>query len=420
MKDRRRPSGFGFRGDSKIDELIDALGEDLSREEREYVERMKAYSSGKISVDNSEPAEVELRQREQETIRRDYAPTSPLYGSRQRQGEMCVKKSHPHKGKQPAKPEPPPQPKRSYQNDPRYKAFYDRLRQSNSSQVDYNEEVVPHTLDELEEQGWDGTLKAPVLQPQPSSQEVIKNIEMIRPSGAQDSDENAPGTIMLLDDGSIAVYKDSVSGKDYALFYFLEPDGSFAPRGIFLEQYEVQRIGQLPPEVFEEMRQSGRWEHDAVLFHLDKYQFAGHIRRLMARTPVPRETQYTKPVTIVERSRERERDERPITEERERPITKSDIHDDSEAEPERLRRRAPKRDILERGRVLRINVGGRIWESVCWTQDEISPIVAHDTNKEWALMHLDLTRFRDSIEYGELLSPERIAEIERNLAAHSS
>jgi hypothetical protein len=74
------------------------------------------------------------------------------------------------------------------------------------------------------------------------------------------------------------------------------------------------------------------------------------------------------------------------------------------------------RDPLERGRVIKINVGGRMWESVYWTSDEIGPIVAHDTNRQWALMHLDLSRFRDAIEYGEVLNARRLDEIGKSLA----
>ena len=58
-----------------------------------------------------------------------------------------------------------------------------------------------------------------------------------------------------------------------------------------------------------------------------------------------------------------------------------------------------------------------MWESVYWTTDEIGPIVAHNTNRDWSLMHLSLARFKDSLEYGELLAPEKLSEIEQSLAS---
>jgi hypothetical protein len=57
-----------------------------------------------------------------------------------------------------------------------------------------------------------------------------------------------------------------------------------------------------------------------------------------------------------------------------------------------------------------------VWEAVYWTSDELGPILAHDTNREWSLIHMDLSRFKDAIEYGELLSEEELEEIEQSLA----
>ena len=405
MVDNRRNSSKLNKKQAKLDQLIDALGKDLGKDEQEYISKLESYMSKRAPL-GDDPAlrEAELKQREQERERiRNYKPTSPLYDSRQRGQQQPVKK--------PTVVQSTPPKKRSYQDDPRYKEFYDRLRKTTRTQTNYDEEIVPTSLEELEEQGWDGTLKAPAPAPEPSTQERIKQIQIVRPDeGSSGPDDLSPGSIILLDDGSIAVYKDSVSGKDYALFYFLEPDGRFTPRGIFLEQYETQRLGQLAPAVFESMRKAGRWERDAVLFHLDKYEYASHLRRLMARTPVPHEYDHEHAPAVVDR-----RNGRSLETEGKTPELEAEPREAPAQEPEPVRPR-PKRDLLERGRVLRINVGGRVWESVCWTQDEISPIVAHNTNKEWALMHLDLARFRNSIEYGELLSERRIAEIERSLA----
>lgn len=335
---------------------------------------------------------------------------------------------------------PKAQGRRSYQDDPRYKEFYDRLRRANP-EPSYEEEPQPMSLDELEERGWDGVLRAPAPHPEPSTQERIKKLEELKrveqvrqiESVREDEDEFVPGTLMLLDDGSVAIYKDAVSGKDYALFYFLEPDGTIAPRGIFVKQYDAQRIGQLPKELFESMLRTNSWDRDAVVFHLDRYEYANHIRKLMMRTPAggafttrPRPVQRRAPAPVERPEPEAEPESEPAAEpqaptrptrlwrdeEEKRPPTQPE----PEYEPEPI---APKKDTLERGRIIRINVGGRIWESVCWTQDEISPIVAHNTNGDWALMHLDLSRFRDSIEYGNMLPPENIAEIEHSLAKQS-
>jgi hypothetical protein len=65
-------------------------------------------------------------------------------------------------------------------------------------------------------------------------------------------------------------------------------------------------------------------------------------------------------------------------------------------------------------------MGDRMWEAIHWGRDEQGALVAHRTSGEWALMHLDLGRFRDSLTYHEVLAPEIIQEIERSLVANST
>lgn len=293
-------------------------------------------------------------------------------------------------------------PKRSYQNDPRYREFYDRLKRQQPAQQDapsdYDEDPQPMSLEELERSGWTGTVQQPKLTPaRPQPQRPTSPVKPQRETPAVQqkapaAGDMSAGVVFKFDDDSVAVYKDAVSGKDYALFYFLEPNGLLAPRGIFLEQYEKQRIGKLPDDVLEQMWQSNRWDRDAVIFHLDKFEYATVIRRLETRTPAEN---YTRP------------------QQSQQPAPAPRVA----AAPEGPPTPAPvERDPLERGRVVRLNVAGKVWESVYWTKDEIGPIVAHDTNREWSLMHLDLSRFKDSIEYGELLDPEKLQEIEASLA----
>jgi hypothetical protein len=306
--------------------------------------------------------------------------------------------------------------KKSYQNDPRYRSFYENIRRAQQQQKpDYDEEVRPLTLDELEERGWDATVRNPTAVPAPVAQPPEEEIPQAVSGRALD--QVLPGTIMRLDDGSVAVYKDAVSGKDYALFYFLEPDGSLEPRGIFLEQYETQRIGMLPRELFDEMRRSRTWDRDAILYHLDQFEFRALVPHVSIPSPQPSgqsapalaPTPPPPPRPAARASASRAADKHPPA-----PIPK-------EHRPERRQdstaRSAP-REPLERGRIIKINIGGRNWEAVFWTRDEIGPIVAHDTNREWALMHLDLSRFKDSFEFGTLLGAEKLLEIEQSLARH--
>jgi hypothetical protein len=199
-----------------------------------------------------------------------------------------------------------------------------------------------------------------------------------------------PGSILCFDDGSLAIFKDAVSGKDYALFYFLEPNRSLSPRGIFLEQYDYQCIGLLPIYLFEAMKGANRWNRDCIIFHLYEWDFVQLIPS----------------------------DGAIVSSQVGRPATESNIHRPSSG-PVRLPDSEPHPILPGRGQVLRINVAGRVWEAVYWAKDEMGHVIAHCTNKKWALMHLDLNRFSDRMELGETLSPNEVDDIQRQLVTAS-
>jgi hypothetical protein len=195
---------------------------------------------------------------------------------------------------------------------------------------------------------------------------------------------------MTFDDGSLAIFKDAVSGKDYALFYFLEPTGVLSPRGIFLEQYEYKCIGRIPVHLFEAMKSQGRWDRDCVIFHLSEWDHVKLVPPQGGDSLIWSGTSSTGDAPGYGRQA---------------------VSPDQESKSGLTQRtRQP-----IRGQILKINVAGRVWESVFWGKDEMGSVVAHCTNKKWALMHLDLKRFEDSMELGELKPPSEIDQIQREL-----
>lgn len=408
MSYRSKPTGGKPREENELEKFLREMRGDGSPEEQLYLDSQRNKKASEIDFDDPAAVEAELRRLEYQRLQRDFRPSHPLYA--RPQGDVSSM-SEPKK----------PSGKGSYQNDPRYRDFYSRLKQANTRPTThYDEEVQPMSLEELDEQAWDGKVHPPTppvqspasklnsvspltqqpqQRPQPQMRRPAPPVTAPAPSAHAGSDMT--GSIMRFDDDSIGIYKDAVSGKDYALFYFLEPNGALAPRGIFLEQYEFQRIGHLPEQVFENMRRAGTWERDAIIFHLDKFDYAGYIRRLENRTPLAPEARPQRSAPMPEAQ--------PRMAEQPRPEPRR-------VEPTPPPESPPPRDPLERGRVIRINVGGKVWEAVYWTKDEIGAIVAHDTNREWSLMHLDLTRFKDSLEYGDLLAPEKLSDIEKSLA----
>jgi hypothetical protein len=388
--------------DKSLRELKESLGQDLSAEERAYLSSVESNLKNQIDYDKPEEVEAEIRRREREKLEKNYRPRAPLYGPR------LNNKSGKDEGNDTDFRH------QSYQQDPRYKAYYDRLRKDRADATKsqtYDDEVEAISMDDLEKRGYDKVtapqkpaITAPpklTIEPTPAPQvkideNVTTQFGVARPDlntpAARRQFEFASGAILRLDDGSIAIFKEPVSGKDYALLYFLQPDTTVVARGVFLQEYEVQRIGHLPEILMAEVIGTGRWDRDAVIYHLEKFDFAKCVRQVAlhqeGRVPSSSRTERSSGDSSVDVRQSSAEDTNPPT----------------------------VKNMLQRGRVLRINVGGKIWESVYWTKDEIGQIVAHDTNKEWALMHLDLSRFKDCIEYGDLLTGARLQEIERSLA----
>jgi hypothetical protein len=181
------------------------------------------------------------------------------------------------------------------------------------------------------------------------------------------------GSIIRLEDGSIGIYKGPIPGKEYHLVYHLRPDGSIRPEGIYLYAYRSEQLGCVTPEVLDDIQRSMRWERERIVHHLSSSEKSRLIPLLSPQA---------------------------IKEEVSAPIRK--------------------KESLERGRHLLIKIGNRLWDAIYWGSDELGQIVAHNTNKVWTLMHLNLGRFGDSLEYGDLISPEEIKEINDSLSQRLS
>jgi len=184
-----------------------------------------------------------------------------------------------------------------------------------------------------------------------------------------------PGTLVLWNNTHLGIYKEYVAEKEYDLVYVVEPDGRLQPKGICLFAYEPQRVGLLSDGIFRWMESTMRWERDALVCHFDDPELA---RTLLARAEPSEPT-----------------------------------------EPrEEAGRRSPQPKESSpwvRGRTFTIKVGKHQWVAVYWARDEIGAVVAHNTNRQWSLMHLDLDRFGPSVLLGDVLPDEQVLQIEKEL-----
>lgn len=238
--------------------------------------------------------------------------------------------------------------------------------------------------------------------------------------GAAASQKVGPGSIVCFDDKSIGIYKDAVSGRDYALFYFLNPDGSTMPEGVFLQCYQAKVIGVLPEPYFAELRDADAWNRDMIVFHLAKYDFVKHLdtlaehqeRKPSATKPRNQTIEARDPAEpeVMQRKDNREKSEATAAD------TMPQSHGQPPADPAEPAEE-PSSEGLVKGRRFHIKFGGKQWEAVYWTSEDENSIVAHNTHGNWSLMRLDLSRFKDSLELLELVDNDTLSAIAEQAAA---
>lgn len=201
--------------------------------------------------------------------------------------------------------------------------------------------------------------------------------QILQPEGQFES-----GTILILEDGSLAIYKNKIQGKEYDLVYILNPkNAKVEAKGIYVSGYETEKIGLLPEDLFNKIQKTLLWSRDAIIYHLDKYSFCSRIPQVNTPSEEPSESK------------------------------------EGDTNAYFLQKKPPQEvssptDALTKGRKMTVMFGDKAWESYFWGKDELGTIVVHQTTGDWTAMHLDLKRFGESIKLGEILSPDKIKQID--------
>jgi len=206
----------------------------------------------------------------------------------------------------------------------------------------------------------------------------------------------SPGAILRLATGELVVFDQDVPARDYQLAYHLLPDGAASPEGIcLLDAYEFEQIGLLSNEVLGAIRRTKSWDRDQIVFHLNSLRFAEFVPKAQApgAPPSPRAQAQQPP-----------------------------------AEPASVKAPSPQKakeepTEFQRGQRLKIVFDKqRSWKAVFWGADEMGMVLAHKTGGTWAFMHLDLSRFADSIvlEDGILTEKEQYELAEDVKRTHNS
>lgn len=174
------------------------------------------------------------------------------------------------------------------------------------------------------------------------------------------------GTILRLEDQTICIYKDIRPDKDYEVVLMLLPDGSVKAQGIALETYDLKSIGHLPPEFVLSIQRKKQWTRDEIIYHLSSFDYCAFVPQIQGPEPVRASQVIAKP-TFNTAAEETEK-------------------------------------MLIPGREITISFGpNQEWKAIYWGEDDLGTIIAHSTNNNWTLMHMDLTRFMESIKYGQIV-----------------
>jgi hypothetical protein len=208
-----------------------------------------------------------------------------------------------------------------------------------------------------------------------------------------------PGTILVFEDGHMGVYKDFNPDKDYDIVYQLTETGRAIPHGMPLYNYEVEPVGRLSASCLEQLVASNTWDRDMIVFHLVKFKDRVHVPRITATEDAQRSSGSGDTFSSWAA----------------RKLAANELEEPAIAPSTGSAPALAKSEPLVRGRRLTISFGpNQRWEAVYWGKDELGHVVAHHTHERWALMHLDLGRFRETMVFGDIVGPDVLAQMEKD------
>jgi hypothetical protein len=192
-----------------------------------------------------------------------------------------------------------------------------------------------------------------------------------------------PGSILRLNQRSVAIYKMAVPEKGYHVVLFPGPGGLLKSQGLELEHYAVEELGLLTPRMFDRLQSEMHWNRDLIIFHCYTYEDAAKVQ-------LPH-------CEVCPHFKEKAETET-------RHARNAALH------PEDSRKHE-----LRRGQRLQIMMSGKAWSAVYWGKDLAGHVLAHNTGGAWALMHIDLDRYQAGLKVEPQADQELVRQIEAAL-----
>jgi hypothetical protein len=168
-----------------------------------------------------------------------------------------------------------------------------------------------------------------------------------------------------------------VPEKEYHLMLALFPNHQLKTQGIALEGHQIDEIGCVPPEALDRLQREMRWSRDLLVFHCYSLRDAERIPQQIAPPPAAATPDRVTGDDSAPDNGNAAPPPAPAASAAARPAP---------AEPKA-------NGALRRGQRLQIQFGDKTWYAVYWGKDDQGQVVAHQTNRDWSLIHLDLERF---------------------------
>jgi len=260
--------------------------------------------------------------------------------------------------------------------------------------------------------------------PPPASASLGGRAKLGKPQATPppESDRFASGTILVLNDEELVVYRRGVAGQPVDMVYSLLSDGNAKIEALNLAEYQVSELGCLSSDALKTLQANMTWNRALVAPHCADPADADRIPEPAVPAPSTRIPQMRN--TPPPASTPPPRDSRPPhrsngTSGNHSPEGQLTRNEGASSVP-RSALDAEGKIRIRRGQRIVLKFGNKAWEAVYWGRDQTGPVVAHSTHKHWQLMHLDLNRFRDCVVPDEEPDQDLVDEIMRELSTKVS
>lgn len=244
-------------------------------------------------------------------------------------------------------------------------------------------------------------------------------------AAAHEQTEFESGNILCLNNEDLVVYRRPIAGKPLDMVYSLVSDGSVRIDGVDLSNHDVVEVGALPMTAVKQIQREMTWNREMIANHCYTKEDGDRIPAPGGAVAASGAEVYTQNL----RTPQRRTPGRPAPSAPaggNSPELKAAIVDlvaqesavrVEELPPTTPARPTPGKTKIRRGQKVKLKMKGRNWEAVYWGRDNKGSVVAHNSKGHWALVHFNLSGYKDALTISREADPALVEEIKQALQA---